>query len=57
MVKIIKLSSNYAVCWALITNSICFCWALNMYNINFFCWALKPNKKPMLLVILAQQTP
>ena len=42
MVKIIKLSSNYAVCWALNDSS------------TGFCWALKPNKKPMLLVFRAQ---
>ena len=43
VVKIIKLCSNYAVCWAVRTSSTGICWALNT-NSKGFGQALDPNK-------------
>ena len=51
MVEIIKLCSNYAVCWTLRTRSTRFCWTLRTSSICFcwtnstnFCWTLQFNK-------------
>ena len=46
MAKIINLCKNYAVCWALITIGIGFCWALKSLepNTNKCFMYLEPNK-------------
>ena len=54
-VKIIKLCSNYAVCWTLRTSSTSFCVTLRTSSICF-CWALRTNSTSFFFVGIESAT-